>query len=142
MRIGRGSMTRLIDVVLIILIGFLAIADLNKRTSIPLPAALDAALDTLQLAQRRLLLTAEAGPAFRLELVGASGLRRPLGRVSGADTLRAALGRMKEEHQLAGVDVEVRPDAPLQAAVDAVDACELFELERDLRFLDDDEASR
>jgi hypothetical protein len=137
MRIGRGAMTRLIDVVLIILIGFLAIADLNKRTSLPLPVELEAALDTLQLAQRRLLITAEAGPAFRLELEGASGLRRPLGLVRGADTLRAAVGRLKEEHSLAGAGIEILPDAPLQAAVDIVDACELFEIERELRFLDD-----
>ncbi|MDP2361007.1 MAG: hypothetical protein Q8O14_09670 [bacterium] len=134
MTLKRGYMTRLIDVTLIILIGFLAVADLDDRAALQLPRGISEALDTLDLGQRRLTITA-AGPArFLLELQSATGLNRPLGAVSGADTLRAVLLRLKSEHGLGAADVEVLAHAPVQTAVDAVDACDLCELPREIRF--------
>lgn len=136
MRLERGPITRLIDVTLIILIGFLAIADLGERTSLDLPAGLEGLVDTLDLKERRLGLRAEPGAVYQLELISASGLRRPLGQVRGADTLRAFLGRLSSEQQLAGVDVVASAAASVQNAIDAVDACDLYEIPRDLKFLD------
>ncbi len=134
MNVRAGSVTRLIDVVLIILIGFLGIADLDERTRIPLPTGWEAVLDTLRLEERRLLVTAAGGEQFQVELLSSLGLRMRLGEVAGADTLAAVVGRLKEQHELSGVDIEVEPDAPVQAAVHAVDACELYELDRNLEF--------
>ncbi|MFA7332260.1 MAG: hypothetical protein WC326_14415 [Candidatus Delongbacteria bacterium] len=137
MTLMRGYITRLIDVTLIILIGFLSVADLDDRAVLPLPAGLAAVLDTLARdeAQRRLEITATEAGSFLLELSSTTGLNLPLGRVSGADTLRAVLTRLKSEHQLAGADVRSWPRVPLQTAVDAVDACDLCEIPRDVRFL-------
>lgn len=135
MKLDRGPITRLIDVTLIILIGFLAIADLSERTSLELPAGLEQLLDTLQLNQRRILLRSSADGSYQLSLVSATGLSRPLGVVQGGDTLKAFLGRLSAEQDLAGIDLEVEGDAMVQHAVDAVDACDLYEIPRDLRFL-------
>jgi biopolymer transport protein ExbD len=142
MKLERGPITRLIDVTLIILIGFLAIADLGERTSLELPREVNAMLDTLQLDQRRLSLHGSADGAYHMELVSASGLRRPLGMVQGADTLQAVLGRLKEEHGLGGVDIEIEGRAIVQYAVDAVDACDLHEIPREIRFLDESGAAQ
>ena len=129
-----GAIVRLIDVAMIILIGFLGVADLDERTTITLPTAWETTLDTLQLSQRRLVLTASAGDLYHLELQGAMGLRRPLGSFFGADTLKAVLSRAIEQQKPAGVDIDVAPEAEVQSAVNAVDACELLELERNLSF--------
>lgn len=131
----RGTVTRLIDVTLIILVGFLSVADLDDRSALPLPAGLAARLDTLaaDAGNRRLEITATESGRFALELSSTTGLRLSLGEVGGPDTLRAVLARLKGEHDLEGVDVEALPAAPLQAAVEAVDACDLLELPREVR---------
>jgi hypothetical protein len=135
MKLGRGGMTRLIDVAMIILIGFLAIADLDERTTITLPDSWDSKLDTLDVEKRRLTVTADLGPRYVFELVNSIGMRRALGAVSGTDTLRAVLGRLKDQHNIATIDVKVMPQAPAQAAVDVIDAVELFDLDLDIEFL-------
>lgn len=131
----RGTVTRLIDITLIILVGFLSVADLDDRSALPLPAGLAARLDTLSAdaGSRRLQITATDSGRFALELSSTTGLTLSLGEVGGPDTLRAVLARLKGEHSLEGVDVEARPAAPLQAAVEAVDACDLLELPREVR---------
>ncbi len=129
-----GTVVRLIDVAMIILIGFLGVADLDERTTVQLPTAWEATLDTLQLSQRRLVLTAAANDLYHLELQGAMGLRRPLGSFTGPDTLKAVLSRAIEQQKPAGVDIDVEPAAEVQSAVHAVDACALLELDRNLSF--------
>lgn len=132
----HGYITRLVDVTLIILVGFLAVADLDERSALPLPVALEAALDSLVdgAAQRSVKITVLEAQRFQLELTSSTGLNLPLGQVSGADTLRSVLARLKDEHGLAGAEVEALPRAPIQSAVDALDACDLVEIPRDVKF--------
>lgn len=138
----RGSITRLIDVILIILTGFLAVADLDDRAGLALPPRLAEAIELAAAedaaargeAHRHLSLTATGRAAFELELRSSTGLNRPLGRVLGADTLRAVLLRLKRELDLEAVDVQVLAATPVQTGVDAVDACDLAELPREVRF--------
>ena len=122
---SQGTIIRLIDVVLIILIGFAIIADLTVRTQMLLPESWRQTLEEQSADSLTVLLVrVDGGGIYQLKFLDASGKTADFVAFQGADTLAAVLDRLRTQAHSLAVAIQPADSASLQTTVDVVDICE------------------
>jgi biopolymer transport protein ExbD len=118
-----GMIVRLIDVVLIILFGFIAISDIQLKRQIKMPGPPDEKNQPKQETSRLLFV--------RIDKAGKLTLRMDdtdLATESETTALSHTLGRVIKEIRLEGqipvVIIDPEPDASMQRTIDVFDLCE------------------
>ncbi len=124
-------MVRLVDMVLIILFGFLAISDIQikRQIRLPEPGKMEAEPETSQIGYLFVHINPEGN--FILKING----RQPRQVETLADlrpALRTAADELRQQGQNPLVVIDPDPDAIMQITVDVFDICEMEQLTRSI----------
>lgn len=131
---SQGSIIRLIDVVLIILIGFASIADFTERTRMRMPEkwrqSVEETTETLKILRVEVLQASQYQVTAQLT----DGTETPVASVFGADTLESIVSEYAGANSDFIVDIHPEDNTQLQWTVDVVDICEKYQLEKSMGF--------
>jgi len=131
---SQGAIIRLIDVVLIILIGFASIADFSERTRMRMPEKWRQTVE--ETAEQLDILRVDVLPRgqYSITAVDSLGIETPVAQVFGADTLESVISAYTVGDLSFVVDIRPDDSAELQETVDVVDICEKYDLEKSMGF--------
>jgi len=113
-----GLIIRLIDVVLILLLGFISISDLTVKTQVKLPQGVNESNTTIQKSQAVFIKIDKDG-LFEID----DGINKTPG-ISDINLIEQRLIDLKKSFHNLVVIIEPDPDSIIQIAVDLIDICE------------------
>jgi len=113
-----GLIIRLIDVVLILLLGFISISDLTVKTQVKLPQGANESNTTIQKSQAVFIKIDKDG-LFEID----DGINKTPG-ISDINLIEQRLIDLKKSFHNLVVIIEPDPDSIIQIAVDLIDICE------------------